>query len=322
MKQISLNLFFSVFLTTSVFAQYLEINKMDEFFLPKGYDCTILQAKDDTAVITCPNTYAFFYTLEKNDSSNIREVKYSLGRGPGEFNRAPFGVGILRDRIVFSDPDLQRLIIYNFEEDEFSTKILSERKSFSGVFTMDSKNRVLITGYDQSLRGYIYNMEEDKVELQILYPEEISSAFEGDGEIAFKKDKMMFGSLYHGYVTIWNTVNGDNLGRWQILKAEKVTPRTANYNGMMGSIPPRTEYRLSDVDFSPFNDDHLLVLIESQEEKKYKNNYLYLYDMDRSEIISKIKLEGITDMFEVEGEYLYVHYEELDKLVKYQLLAR
>lgn len=305
----------------SAYAQGIAISKIGEYALPEGYDCTILSVQNPEIVITCPRTYAFYYLAE--GEKEFKEVRYRIGRGPDELNRAPFGVAILENEIVFADTDLQRFFKYNKNTEKFSVQTIKVDGGLHGINSTRNNSVLFLKGNSVINRGVFYNYYTGEETIELLYPEQISSVFEADGAIYITDNFLFFGSLYHGYVSSWDVNTGEFYKKWIIYNPGNTRERSANMGGMSGFIPPATDIQLLDVaSYHIDNKLYLLLLIQSKNDKKYVTDRLYVFDTEKNKITSNIKLESEADMFDLSGNHLYVHYNELDKLVEYNLSVK
>lgn len=298
-------------------AQHVTIDAVKEYDLPNGYTCNTLEVIREEIVVTCPQTQGIYYAA---DGSELKEIRYTLGRGPGELNRAPFGTGILNDRIVFADPDLQRLFIYDKQSGSFSVKPIRPKEGLFGVHTWHGDSLIFIRNQALESLGSMYNIYTDEFLEDFLLDTPFENAFSGDGPIQIQENLLLFGSAYEGYVTVWDIEKRKQIAKYQLFKNKDTEPRRARMHGLLGSIPPNAESTIKGVGWyqhsggQPF----ILVLIKSKE-GTYDMDKIYVYDTGKKEFARAIALPANAHLFDVSGEYLYVYYNELDKLIKYKL---
>ncbi|MEO9887436.1 MAG: hypothetical protein ABJR05_06415 [Balneola sp.] len=308
------------FFNANVKAQKITLEKVKEFALPNGYDCNLLDVVQEEIVITCPRTSAFYHSINGED---LKEISYNIGRGPGELSRVPFGIGILKDHIVFSDPDLQRMFIYDKKTKFFFVKRIKLDRGLSFIYSTDYDSLIFIRNKALEGIGYMYNLNTGKLSDPFLKDKPFENAFLQDGRVEVQGDVLLFGSLHEGYVSIWDLKKYQQIKKYQLFKNKNIEERSAQMNGLSGFIPPNSENKIQGVGLYEQGDGRqlILTLIESRA-NEFDMNKLYVFDTIKEQFVSEIKLESEGDMFEISGDYLYVHYEDRDKLVKYKLSAK
>jgi len=124
-------------------------------------------------------------------------------------------------------------------------------------------------------------------------------------------------------VSIWDLKKHQQIKKYQLFKNKDTEKRSAQMNGLSGFIPPNSENKIKGVGLyqKKGGGELILTLIESTNEE-FDMDKLYVFDTKKEQFVSEIKLETEGDMFEISGDYLYVHYEDRDKLVKYKLNAK
>ncbi len=307
---------------SSIKAQEIELKKSYEYELPDGYDCTLLDATNGKVAITCPDAHSFFYLDNTEEDRQLKEVTYTIGRGPAEISRAPFGIGIIQDKIVLSDSELRRLFVYNMGTNEISIIKLGIRNTILGLYTTNKKNTVFLktwAGLKGKEIGFFYNINTAEKSKMYNTTEEIS-VFEASGEIEITDEKILFASLQGGFISQWGINEEGNKNQlWEIFDSEIKLER-ATMNGRPALIPSDSEYEILDIEFNPLNANQFFLLISPVNEgDAFKGNYMYVFDQAEKKIVHKIELESEADLMEVDSGFLYLHFEDEDKLVKYEI---
>ena len=319
-SKIVLTLILVLLFGSNLIAQRVSIEKVKEYNLPDGYDCTIVGVVREEIVITCPDTRAFYHSVAGED---LKEVPYQLGRGPGELNRAPFGIGILKNQIVFSDPDLQRLFIYDKRDQSFSVKLIKPDGGLSYIHSTKNDSLIFVRNGLLTSLGNLYNVNTDEFSEDFLLDKPSGNAFLQDGRIEVYDNVLLFGSAHEGYVSVWDLKTHKQVNKYQLFENRNTKQRQAQMNGLSGFIAPASENQIEGVGlYQNQNGEELVfVLIESRV-RKYDMDKLYIYSPSKKKFISELKLEAKANLFQISGEFLYVHYEDLDKLVKYKLVVK
>jgi len=307
----------------SVKAQELELKKSYEYELPDGYDCTFMEAINQKLVITCPKTNSFFY-LEHTKNQTLQSVTYTIGSGPEEMSRAPFGIGILEEKVVLMDPGLRRVLTYEKKTNGLSVNKLNVRNSLLGLYSTYKKDTVFLktwSGLEGTDIGFFYNVNTFEKSKSYKLPEEIS-VFEAPGDIEITDDKILFASLKRGVVYEWQ-INGENeSNQWKIFDFEPKY-RNVNYNGKPAQISTGSEHEILDIEYNPLNGNQFFLLINSVNgEDTFMSNFIYVFDRSEEKIVDRIELEAEANLMEIESDFLFLHYEDEDKLVKYEILKK
>lgn len=301
-------------------AQELELKKNYEYELPDGYDCTIMEVVNQQLVITCPQTKSFFY-LEDTKDESLQDVSYTIGRGPAEMGRAPFGIGILEEKIVLLDPGLQRVLTYDMKTNELGVNKLDVRNSLLGLYSTYINDTVFLkawTGLEGKEIGYFYNVNTFEKSKAYKLPEGIS-VFEASGDVKITNDNILFASMTGGMIYEWKINNTNESLQWEVFNFQPKL-REANLNGQRAMISTGSEYKILDIEYNPINSDQFLLLIESTNDGDiFMSNFLYVFDRTQKKIVDKIELEAKANLMEMESGFLYLHYEDEDKLVKYEI---
>src|SRR5699024_3067172 len=115
------------------------------------------------------------------------------------------------------------------------------------------------------------------------------------------------------------------LKKHQIFEAPNLKSRQTKIKGFGNAyLPPKTDVNLSDIAMLKTGKDELLInLIESKvPDAEFSSNFLYIYSTQNEKIIQKLALEGKADDIEIYGNTLAVHYEDLDKLILYDISVK
>lgn len=314
-----LNIIVPLILWCNIQAQDIRIEKVKEFKLPDGYDCTLLEVVREEIVITCPDTRAFFYSVNNED---LKEIRYQLGRGPGELNRAPFGIAILSNQIVFSDPDLQRLFIYDKVDQLFSVETIKIDGGFTYLHSTENDSDIFIRNGLLGSLGNLYNISSRVLSKDFVLDNPFGNIFLKDGIIEVYGDLLLFGSMHEGYISFWDLKTHQQIKKYQLYENKDTKERQAKMSGLSGYIPPNSENQIKGVGLYQNEKQQLILVLIKSKINKFSLDKLYVYDTSSEKFVSEIKLEAEADMFETSGEFLYVHYEDLDKLVKYKLTIK
>lgn len=317
---IIISTFLAFFLCNNLEAQKITLEKVKEFNLPDGYDCNLLDIVREEIVITCPRTSAFYHSTNGED---LKEIPYNIGRGPGELSRGPFGIGILNDHIVFSDPDLQRMFIYDKRNQSFFVKKIKTDRGLSYIYSTDYDSLIFVRNEALEGIGNLYNLNTGEFSDPFFTDKPFENVFLQSGRVEVQGDVLLFGSLHEGYVSIWDLKKHQQIKKYQLFKNKDTEERAGQMKGLSGFIPPNSENKIQGVGLYQKGDGGqlILTLIKSRT-NEFDMNKLYVFDTKKEQFVSEIKLEAEADLFEISGEFLYVHYEEMDKLVKYKLIGK
>ena len=301
-------------------AQKITLEKVKEFNLPDGYDCNLLEVVQEEIVVTCPQASAFYHSM---DGEDFKEVQYKYGRGPGELGRGPFGIGILKDYIVFSDPDLQRLFVYDKVKESFFVRNIKVDRGLTFLSSSDYDSLIFIRNRTLNSLGNLYNFYTQKFFKPFLTKEPFENSFLRDGQVELLDNLLLFGSFHEGYVSIWDLKKQKQIEKYQLFKNNETRERSTQMNGMPGFIPPNSENNIEGIGLytKTEGDQFIIVLIKSRT-NEFDLNKLYVFDTKKEQFVSEIKLEAEAKVFEMSGNFVYVHYEDLDKLVKYKMSAK
>ncbi len=200
-------------------------------------------------------------------------------------------------------------------------------KGFSGVlYSTQNDSLIFMDSMNRDSRGALYNYYSQKYSTDFLFPKKIEmNSFHKDGVIEVTKDYVLFASVYFGYVMKWDIHTGDFFKKHQIFEAPKQKSRQAKIRGFGNAyLPPKTEISLSDIVMLKTSQYELLIsLIESKvTDAEFSSDYLYVYSTRSEKIIQKLALDGKANDIEIYGYTLAVHYEELDKLILYDISVK
>jgi len=307
----------------SIKAQDLEINKLYEYELPDGYDCTIMEVINHKLVITCPQTNSFFY-LENTKDQRLKEVTYTIGRGPGELSRIPFGIGIFEDKIALLDPGMKRLLTYNKKVDGLSVSKLNIRSTLLGLFSTYIKDTVFLktwTGLEGKEIGYFYNVNTSEKSKIYKLPEEIS-VFEASGDVKITDKNILFASMTGGMIYEWKINNMDESMQWEVFNFEPKY-RNVSFNGRPAQISTGSDYKILDIEYNPLDDNQFFLLITpTNNGDTFFGNFIYIFDRKEKKVVDRIELEAEANLMEIESGFLYLHYEDEDRLTKYEIINK
>lgn len=301
-----------------VLAQNLKLQKIIEHSLPEGYQRSMLEVVDEEIVLTSPEVLSFYWGI-KNEK--LKEVTYRLGRGPGEIGRAPFGIAILEDRIVFADSDLQRLFMFDKKNSTFSVQPIKPEKGFSFLNSTLIDSLIFVRNRNNSSLGVLYNPYTKQFHKELKMEKKFDSIFLKDGQFEIYHDTLLFGSMYEGYVSLWSIEAGKEEKRWEIFSNKNTKERKGNMGRLSGFVAPRAENQIIGLSLKVVDEKLYFLILVNSFDGKYRNDEIYIYDTQKEKITSSLELEGSADLFDLSGDYLYVHYNEMDKLVKYKLIA-
>ena len=251
MKKISAFLCCYFLLAGFSFAQN-KLKLIHKYKFEKGYFNSFIEASGDSVYLVCPDLRQL-YIVDSQEQS-IGTVSFSIGRGPGEISRGPFGLDITQKYIYMGDPDGQRFSRYDKQTGELETVAYQGKLPMDMIYHLPGPE-LLVSPRSLNLDAYFtYDPNGNLVTTSYPFPEKIgrNNLYRYSGMPTANEKYLIQANRYHGDLIVWDIASGKLLKSSKILSVSAPKSEKKALGNGVGYMPPTDpELEIQDISAMP-----------------------------------------------------------------------